>query len=137
MRKLILTITLACASVLTAQSQVQGDWYIGTGDVSNVAWTEWAVNPTVGYAVTDALVLGASVSQEATDETMNVDVNARYFVKGYFVYMESNLNLDTEDVRLGVGKMFTLRSNVYVDPKIVYNSGDQTTNLGIGFGFRF
>jgi len=33
--------------------------------------------------------------------------------------------------------MFTLRSNVYVDPKIVYNSGDQTTNLGLGFGFRF
>ena len=70
-------------------------------------------------------------------ETMNVDVNARYFVKGYFVYLESNLNLDTDDMRLGIGKMFTLRSNVYVDPKIVYNSGDQTTNLGLGFGFRF
>jgi len=136
MRKLILTITLACASLVTADAQTKGDWYIGTGDVANVAWTEWAVSPTVGYAVTDALVLGASVSQVA-DETMNVDVNARYFAKGYFVYLESNLNLDTEDMRLGVGKMFTLRSNVYVDPKIVYNTGTKTTNLGIGFGFRF
>ena len=136
MRKLILTITLACATLVT-NAQTAGDWYIGTGDVSNVAWTEWAVNPTVGYAVTDALVLGASIAQQVTAETMNVDVNARYFAKGYFVYLESNLNLDTEDMRLGVGKMFTLRSNVYVDPKIVYNTGDRTTNLGIGFGFRF
>ena len=136
MRKLILTITLACATLVT-NAQTAGDWYIGTGDVSSVAWTEWAVNPTVGYAVTDALVLGASIAQQVTDETMNVDVNARYFAKGYFVYLESNLNLDTEDMRLGVGKMFTLRSNVYVDPKIVYNTGDRTTNLGIGFGFRF
>ena len=136
MRKLILTITLACASIMATQAQTKGDWYIGTGDVANVAWTEWSVTPTGGYAVTDALVLGASVSQVA-DETLNVDVNARYFLNGYFVCLESNLNLDTEDMRLGVGKMFTLRSNVYVDPKIVYNTGDRTTNLGIGFGFRF
>jgi len=38
---------------------------------------------------------------------------------------------------LGAGKMFTLRSNVYVDPKVVYNSGDKTTNLQIGFGLKF
>jgi len=136
MRKLILTITLACMSMMASQAQTKGDWYIGTGDVSNVAWTEWSVSPTIGYSVTNNLVIGASLDQ-VTGETLNVDVNARYFVKGYFAYLESNLNLDTEDMRLGFGKMFTLRSNVYVDPKIVYNTGDQTTNLGIGFGFRF
>jgi len=136
MRKLILTITLACASLMATQAQTKGDWYVGTGDVANVAWTEWSVTPTVGYAVTDALVLGASVSQVA-DETMNVDVNARYFLNGYFVCLESNLNLDTQDMHLGIGKMFTLCENVYVDPKIVYNTEEQTSNLGLGFGFRF
>ena len=35
------------------------------------------------------------------------------------------------------GKMFDLRNNIYVDPKIVYNTGDKTTNLTLGFGFRF
>jgi hypothetical protein len=35
------------------------------------------------------------------------------------------------------GKLFTLRSNIYVDPKIVYNTGTKTTNLTLGFGFKF
>jgi len=136
MRKLILTITLACASLVTADAQTKGDWYIGTGDIANTAWTEWAVTPTVGYAVTDALVLGAAVSQVA-DESMNVDVNARYFIKGYFVCLESNLKLDSQGIRLGIGKMFTLCENVYVDPKFIYNTEGQTANLGLGFGFKF
>jgi len=136
MRKLILTITLACASLMATQAQTKGDWYIGTGDIANTAWTEWSVTPTVGYAVTDALVLGASVSQ-VTDEAMDVDVNVRYFFRGYFACLESNLNLDTQDMSIGIGKMFTLCENVYVDPKIVYDTEMQTTNLGLGFGFKF
>ena len=136
MKKLILTITLACMSVMATQAQTKGEWYIGTGDVSDVAWTELSVSPTVGYGITENLILGVALNQ-VSGETLNVDVNARYLVRGYFAYLESNLSLNTDDVRLGVGKMFTLLSNVYVDPKIVYSTGDQTTNLEIGFGFRF
>ena len=133
---MLMSLALAVLCTVGVTAQNQGDWYIGAGDIANVAWTEWSVSPTVGYAVTDALVLGASVSQVA-DETMNVDVNARYFLNGYFVCLESNLNLDTQDMSIGIGKMFTLRENVYVDPKIVYNTGTKTTNLTLGFGFKF
>jgi|TARA_R110000744_G_scaffold67456_6_gene137567 hypothetical protein len=136
MKKLILTITLACMSVMATQAQTKGDWYVGTGDISNVAWTQWSVSPTIGYGITENLILGAGINQ-TTGEVLNVDVNVRYLVRGYFAYLESNLSLDTDDIRLGAGKMFTLRNNVYVDPKIVYSTGDQTTNLEIGFGFRF
>jgi hypothetical protein len=136
MKKLILTITLACASLVTVQAQTQGEWYIGTGDVANVAWTSWSVSPTVGYAVVENLVVGASVSQ-VVDTKMSVDISARYFAKGYFAFVESDLNFSTEGLHLGVGKMFTLLDNVYVDPKIVYDVNDQTTNLALGFGFRF
>ena len=134
-RTLILTIDLAFG-LTTANAQTTGDWYVGTGDVANVAWTDWAVSPTVGYGVTDKLMVGLSVSQVDSTVDMSYDLHARYFYKGYFAYAATE-GLDTETLSLGVGKLFTLRNNIYVDPKIVYNTGAKTTNLTLGFGFRF
>ena len=67
MRKLI--ILLAIAFTFTANAQEKGDWYVGTGDVANVSWTEWAISPSLGYAFTDDLVVGFNVSQ-VVDEDM-------------------------------------------------------------------
>ena len=84
----------------------------------------------------DNLMVGASVSQADSTADMEMDFHARYFVKGYFAYLATD-GLSTEGMSIGAGKMFTLRNNIYVDPKIVYNTGDKTTNLTLGFGFRF
>jgi len=136
MKKTILTLCLIVATIVATQAQTKGDWYVGTGDISNVAWTEWAVSPTVGYGVTDKMMVGLSVSQEDSTVDMSYDLHARYFVKGYFVYAATS-GLDTETLSLGVGRMFTLYKGVYVDPKIVYNTGAKTTNLTLGFGLKF
>ena len=136
MRKLILTLALCVATIVATQAQTKGDWYIGTGDVANTAWTDWAMAPTVGYGVTDNLMIGLSVSQLDSTVDMSYDIHARYFWKGYFAYASTE-GLDTETLSLGVGKMFTLRNNIYVDPKIVYNTGEKTTNLTLGFGLKF
>jgi len=136
MKKLILTLALVVATIVGTQAQTKGDWYVGTGDVANVAWTDWAVSPTVGYGVTDKLMVGLSVSQLDSTVDMSYDLHARYFYKGYFAYAVT-AGLDTETLSLGVGKLFTLRNNIYVDPKIVYNTGAKTTNLTLGFGFKF
>ena len=136
MRTIILTVVLACATILGTQAQTKGDWYVGTGDVANTAWTEWAVAPTVGYGVMDNLMVGLSVSQADSTVDMTYDLHARYFWNGYFAYASTE-GLDTETLSLGVGKLFTLRNNIYVDPKIVYNTGEKTTNLTLGFGFKF
>ncbi|MGI9599533.1 MAG: hypothetical protein ACR2L7_00100 [Candidatus Actinomarina sp.] len=136
MKKLILTLALVVATIVSTQAQTKGDWYVGTGDVANVAWTEWSVSPTVGYGVTDKLMVGLSVSQVDSTVDMSYDLHARYFYKGYFAYAATE-GLDTETLSLGVGKLFTLRNNIYVDPKIVYNTGAKTTNLTLGFGFKF
>ena len=85
MRTIILTVVLACATILGTQAQTKGDWYIGTGDVANVAWTDWAVSPTVGYGVTDNLMIGLSAAQADSTVDLELDFHARYFVKGYFV----------------------------------------------------
>ena len=136
MRTIILTAVLACATFLSTQAQTKGDWYIGTGDVANVAWTEWALAPTVGYGVMDNLMVGLSVSQADSTADLALDFHARYFVKGYFVYAAAK-DLDTDNLKIGLGKMFTIRNNVFVDPKVVYSTGEKTTNLMLGFGLKF
>ena len=136
MKKIILTLALVVATIVGTQAQTNGDWYVGTGDVANKAWTDWAVSPTVGYGVTDNLMVGLSVSQLDAAVDMTYDLHARYFVKGYFVYAATS-ELNTETLSLGLGKMFTIHKGVYVDPKIVYNTEDKTTNLTLGFGLKF
>ena len=139
-RTLILTMILAfglsTANAQTECTHSKGDWYVGTGDVANVAWTEWSVSPTIGYGVTNDLMVGCSVSQ--ADSTADVDVNfhARYFWKGFFGYLAMD-GFSTDGMSIGAGKLFTLRNNIFVDPKLVYNTGEGTTNLTLGFGFRF
>ena len=67
---------------------------------------------------------------------MDIDFHARYFVKGYFAYVATD-GLSTDGMSFGAGKMFTFHKNVYVDPKVVYNTGEKTTNLLLGFGLKF
>ena len=136
MRTIILTVVLACATLLSTQAQTKGDWYIGTGDVANIAWPAWAVSPTVGYGVTDNLMIGLSAAQADSTVDLELDFHARYFVKGYFVYAAAK-GLDTDNLKIGLGKLFTFHKNVYVDPKVVYNTGEKPTNLLLGFGLKF
>ena len=128
-------LAILCIVSVNAQN-VKGDWYVGTGDIANVAWTEWSVAPSVGYAISDNLAVGVNISQTDSIADMVIDLDARYFWKGYFVY-GSMPNLDTDNLKLGFGKMFTFHKGVYVDPKIVHDMGQGTTNLMLGVGLKF
>tara|TARA_R110000787_G_scaffold169297_3_gene282040 strand:+ start:1121 stop:1531 length:411 start_codon:yes stop_codon:yes gene_type:complete len=136
MKKILLTLALIVATVVGTQAQEKGDWYVGTGDVANVAWTEWSVSPTVGYGVMENLMISASVSQADSTVDMDLDFSARYFWKGYFAYVATN-GLSTEGMSIGAGKMFTFHKSIFVDPKIVYDMDAKTTNLTLGFGLKF
>ena len=136
MKKMILSLTLGLLVALGVNAQEKGDWYVGTGDVANTAWTEWSVSPTVGYGISDNLMVGCSVSQADSIADMDVDFHARYYVRGYFVYVASS-GLNTENLSYGVGKMFTFHKGVYVDPKVVYDATAKTTNLMLGVGLKF
>ena len=131
-----MSIFLTALFTVNINAQNLGDWYVGTGDIANTAWTEWSVEPTIGYGVTDKLMIGMNVSQEDSTVDMSYDLHARYFVNGYFVYI-STTGLDTENMSYGVGKMFTFHRGMYVDPKIVYNAVNKTTNLMLGVGLKF
>ena len=136
MKKIVLTLFLSALFVLGVNGQEKGDWYVGTGDIANKAWTEWSIAPTVGYGLTDNLMVGLNVSQADSTADMNFDIHARYFWKGYFVYLETE-GLNTDNLNYGLGKMFTFHNKVYVDPKVVYNATQKTTNLMLGVGLKF
>ena len=136
MKKLFLSLALGLLLVTGVNAQEKGDWYIGTGDIANTAWTEWSVSPTVGYGVTDDLMVGFDVSQADSTADMAVDLHARYFWKGYFAYI-STTGLNTDNMTIGAGKMFTFHKGVFVDPKVVYNATAKTTNLQLGVGLKF
>ena len=113
MNKLILTIALVCGFTFATQAQEKGDWYIGTGDISNVAWTDWSIAPTVGYGVTDELMFGCSLGQADSTVDLSINIHARYFYKGYFAYVGTGgLNLDA--ISIGAGKMFTIKDNILI-----------------------
>ena len=138
---MILTFALSLLVAVGVNAQnAKGDWYIGTGDIANVAWTEWSVAPTLGYGVSDKLMVGVNLSQVDSSADMVLDLHARYFMTlgGHDVYAyASTAGLNTDNLSLGLGKMFTVHKGVYVDPKIVYNLGEKTTNLMLGFGLKF
>ena len=136
MKKIILSLALSIVCTLGINAQSSGDWYVGAGDIANKAWTEWSVAPTVGYGVTDNFMVGLNVSQEDSAADVALDIHARYFYKGYFVYVET-AGLNTENLNYGLGKMFTFHKGIYVDPKVVYNATAKTTNLMLGVGLKF
>ena len=131
-----MSLALSVLFVLGVNAQEKGDWYVGAGDIANKAWTEWSIAPTVGYGITDDLMVGLNVSQADSSADMELDIHARYFWNGYFVYIETS-GLNTEGVNLGLGKMFAIHKGVYVDPRVVYNSTEKTTNLMLGVGLKF
>ena len=131
-----MSFALNMLCVLGVNAQNQGDWYIGTGDIANTAWTEWSVAPTVGYGITDNFMVGVNVSQADSSAEMVLDAHVRYFYNGLFGYVSAP-NLDTDMLSIGVGKMFTFHKGIYIDPKVVYDTNLKTTNLMLGFGLKF
>ena len=136
MKKIILSLALSVLCVLGVNAQSAGDWYIGTGDIANKVWTEWSLSPTVGYGVTDDLMVGVNISQADSTVDVSYDLHARYYVRGYFVYATTD-GLNTEALKIGVGRMFGIHKGIYVDPKVVYDTQSKTTNLTLGLGLYF
>ena len=136
MKKIVMSFALAVLCTIGVNAQAQGDWYIGTGDIADIAWTEWSIAPTVGYGITDNLMVGMNVSQEDSTADMQVDLHARYFMNTWFLYAETT-GLNTDDLKVGAGKMFTFHKGVFVDPKVVYDLSAETVNLTLGVGLKF
>ena len=136
MKNVLMSFALSILCVLSVNAQQKGDWYVGTGDIANTAWTEWSIAPTLGYGIADNFMVGCNVSQADSSAEMVLDAHVRYFYNGLFGYVSAP-NLDTDLLKIGVGKMFTFHKGIYIDPKVVYDTNLKTTNLMLGFGLKF
>ena len=137
MKNVLMSFALAVLCTVSVNAQnAKGDWYLGAGDIANTAWTELSIAPTVGYAISDNLMVGCNVSQADSSAEMVLDAHVRYFYNGLFGYVSAP-NLDTDNLTIGVGKMFTFHKVMYIDPKVVYDTNLKTTNLMLGFGLKF
>ena len=137
MKNVLMSFALAVLCTVSVNAQnAKGDWYLGTGDIANTAWTELSIAPTVGYAISDNLMVGCNVSQADSSAEMVLDAHVRYFYNGLFGYVSAP-NLDADNLTIGVGKMFTFHKVMYIDPKVVYDTNLKTTNLMLGFGLKF
>ena len=131
-----MSFAIAVLCIANVNAQEKGDWYVGTGDIANTAWTEWSIAPTLGYGIADNFMVGCNVSQADSSAEMVLDAHVRYFYNGLFGYVSAP-NLDTDLLKIGIGKMFTFHKGVYVDPKLVYDTNMKTTNLMLGVGLKF
>ena len=137
MKNVLMSFALAVLCTVSVNAQnAKGDWYLGTGDIANTAWTELSIAPTVGYAISDNLMVGCNVSQADSSAEMVLDAHVRYFYNGLFGYVSAP-NLDADRLMIGAGKMFTFHRGIYIDPKVVYDTNLKTTNLMLGFGLKF
>tara|TARA_Y100000114_G_C11505152_1_gene206320 strand:+ start:56 stop:481 length:426 start_codon:yes stop_codon:yes gene_type:complete len=141
MKNVFMSIAIAISCIVNVNAQTcctteRGDWYVGAGNIANTAWTEWSISPTVGYAITDNIMVGCNVSQADSSTEMKLDAHVRYFWKGLFGYVAAP-NLDVDLLSIGIGKMFTFHRNIYIDPRLVYDTNMKTTNLTLGVGFKF
>ena len=136
MKTIVTSLALFVFFALGVNAQERGDWYVGTGDIANKAWTDWSVAPTVGYGVTNELMVGVNVSQSDSANSAELDIHARYFWNEFFVYAQPT-GLSTDDLKIGFGKMFTFHKGIYVDPKVVRDLNNETTNLMLGVGLKF
>jgi|TARA_R110000822_G_C15053989_1_gene466732 hypothetical protein len=146
MKKMIFTLTLGLLIAVGVNAQsaksTAGDWYLGTGNIANTAWTDWSVSPSIGYGITDDLMVGLNISQVNSDASLSLDLHSRYFLtvaeQDLFVYASSSDVFAFDDLNFGIGKMFSFhKGSIYVDPKVVYSLGDKTTNLELGLGLKF
>ena len=48
MKNVLMSFAIAILCIVSVNAQnAKGDWYIGTGDIANTAWTEWSIAPTI------------------------------------------------------------------------------------------
>ena len=113
MKNIILSIALVVLTITSAMAQnTKGDWYVGTGDITNTAWTELSIQPTIGYAFSDNYMVGMNLTQADSTEDMSLGLEGRYFHKGFFGYVALNdFDFDQLQTKLDSKKLLCIIPN--------------------------
>ena len=88
-------------------------------------------------AANNNIVIGCS-TDSIIYSTSTIAVGGYSYTSGNLKGYVALNDFDFDQTKVGVGKMFVFKNDmIFVDPKIVYDLGAETTNLQIGFGLKF
>lgn len=160
-RVYILLAAVCCAIQIQAQdensNQPKGTWYFDLSDATEVFQIFSAegatINPTVGYAIADNLILKFDFNSIAMDGDLNFDLGAgvqKFFGDNFYYLGQVNLLGDTEyeevdmALELGLGKFISVTDKLFIAPQLTstiladeWGDSMRITGLNIRFGARF
>lgn len=149
MRNLFLTLIMGffMAFSLNAQTEgsfsspiQQGDFLVGAAQLDGVALDQIAISPSVGYALTNQIVVGLG-DLDINGDGWEGELFGRYYLNSPFYAQASygyNSVVEESNIGLQVGVTGFLSNWLYIEPNIGIDIGNDTEAfLGVNFGFAF
>ena len=154
MKKLFTLFTVVALSTTMSFSQTEAGTFHISGNIGDVAWTDWAVSPTVGYFISDGFAVALGFSMESGDnssKTMNLAPQARYYFSD-LMFAQAGISMttidkdvaaaagveeSTTDIIAGVGLELMWMDRVAIEPTLNLTSGDERMTIGMGLGIAF
>ena len=143
MKKLFTMLSVVAISTTMSFGQ-SGTFALGVGsDMAGTSWQDYSINPTVGYFVSDAMLVGTGFSMTSGDnstETTELSPFVRYYLNGNLYAMAGISMLtvgdaDAEtDIDAGVGLSLMWNDKVAIEPGFGVSIGEDKLKLAITIG---
>ncbi len=147
MKKLFTMLTVVAISTTISFSQNEKGTFTLGGNIGDVAWTSWAVSPTVGYFVMDGLAVGTGFEMYSGDNTQMEGMFISPFARCYFndlVFVHANLSMlmekdeDAETaIAIGTGLSLMWMDRVAIEPGIGLLSMEDYMGISMNLGISF
>ena len=150
MKKLFTILTVVAISTTMTFAQ-QGSVALGVGsDLAGKSWQDYSLTPTVGYFITDNMMVGTGFSMESGDASSkqtNIDPFFRYYLSGALyanagleLMMDGNEGAEGEtSFQLGAGLSLMWNDKIAIEPNLVVTLGEEdrtTIAMGLGINIR-
>jgi hypothetical protein len=144
MKKLFTILTVVAISTTMTFAQ-QGSVALGVGsDVGDIEWTMYSLSPTVGYFISDNILVGTGFSMRSGDghsnEGMSISPYARYYITSS-LYAMAGLDMEmpkegdgTTGIDAGIGATLMWNDKVAIEPGFGLSIGDETMDIGFSLG---
>ena len=143
MKKIFTFLTVVALSTTMSFAQ-SGTFALGVGsDMDGTSWQDYSINPTVGYFVSDAMLVGTGFSMTSGDnssETTEISPFVRYYLSGN-LYAMAGISMMTvgdadavTDIDAGVGFSLMWNDKVAIEPGFGVTLGDENMTLAISIG---
>ena len=135
MKKLFTMLTVVVISTTMSFAQ-SGTFALGVGsDMAGKSWQNYSINPTVGYFVSDKLLVGTGLSMDIEGETMDFSPYARYYL-GSAIYAMVGVKLtdDATDIDAGCGLSLMWNDKVAIEPGFGVSIGEDKLKLALTIG---